>query len=187
MLLVDLPQAAFVSFSNLALRGPVFTTLSLAPGAGKSQLGMRLHRTEVPVEVTVTPQFEPGAMWDFPVRLTGGGPDMKRKEYAEEQIISTLVLTVSNLVLIGSTSVLVAICSLHRLQVSAIVTCGATGGDDGIGDGFRLGAGHAGFFQFVRRGPICVISGEISRESSYAQNSCHWNYQKGPPPFDYDR
>ena len=29
-------------------------------------------------------------MWDFPVILTQGGPDMKRKRYTEEQIISIL-------------------------------------------------------------------------------------------------
>ena len=29
-------------------------------------------------------------MWDFPVMLTRGGPDMKRKRYIEEQIISSL-------------------------------------------------------------------------------------------------
>ena len=29
-------------------------------------------------------------MWDFPVILTEGGPDMKRKRYTEEQIISIL-------------------------------------------------------------------------------------------------
>ena len=29
-------------------------------------------------------------MWDFPIPLTQGGPDMKRKRYTEEQIISIL-------------------------------------------------------------------------------------------------
>ena len=29
-------------------------------------------------------------MWDFPIILTQGGPDMKRKRYSEEQIISIL-------------------------------------------------------------------------------------------------
>ena len=29
-------------------------------------------------------------MWDFPIILTQGGPDMKRKRYTEEQIISIL-------------------------------------------------------------------------------------------------
>ena len=29
-------------------------------------------------------------MWDFPIILTLGGPDMKRKRYTEEQIISIL-------------------------------------------------------------------------------------------------
>lgn len=29
-------------------------------------------------------------MWDFPIILTEGGPDMKRKRYTEEQIISIL-------------------------------------------------------------------------------------------------
>ena len=29
-------------------------------------------------------------MWDFPISLTEGGPDVKRKRYTEEQIMSIL-------------------------------------------------------------------------------------------------
>jgi len=29
-------------------------------------------------------------MWDFPILVTEGGPEMKRKRYTEEQIISIL-------------------------------------------------------------------------------------------------
>ena len=29
-------------------------------------------------------------MWDFPIIVTEGGPDMKRKRYTEEQIIAVL-------------------------------------------------------------------------------------------------
>jgi hypothetical protein len=42
------------------------------------------------VVLTVLLKTEPCGMWDFPVILTEGGPDMMRKRYTEEQIISIL-------------------------------------------------------------------------------------------------